>query len=502
MEIKKSNRLVKKIIPAAAAATAAILVVIASFYLLFIGNHEASSAERINNNTSVVILSYNDDRSVRIQNKWLAHSLEQAGLPTYEYGLDSSAGIEDLPAIISSWHNWKQERSLDQGPLWIIGSGLEPDLVVEFSLAWDNSDLVLLPPYRDLKYFSDWQDFASSLSLRWPQDRSMLIYHTALEANNASYLYERVSNEDAWLFPGQNSYPGSSVNIIKSSNGKTSIAMLDTGVLDQYGWSADYLDSISSELVIGTVESGQADEVATRITAAADSLRIQWFLLPMGLVLLMITALFAGIAMFSVTAQTEGVGPKSTDRTSEDETPGDKYDQKRDQQVIGEDDNVVEQSYTDNHKLVMALRIIIFATFFVNVLVIFNSIGLLPLLTASWWITALALVLFMIMLIPDALLGVADRKLEKTSTARVLSGIIWLFIGAFALYSLIHNLIVSPVASDSLIWLISGILMLMAAKITVRRLSGTGCRIWITLPAGAWLIINGLSIMSHFNVFH
>lgn len=500
MDRKISNRFGSKIIPVVAAAVTALAVLTAAVFLLFSGGYKSEQADRISGSASVVIINYRSDQSAKLQNRWLSYSLERAGMPVYEIVLDSDAGANSFSKVISSWHNWKQDRALEQGRVWLISSGIEPDLAVELSLAWEDSDLVILPDFRDLKYFSDWQDFAASLSLRWPQDKSMMIYHTNADKNKAASLYERISNEDAWLFPGQLTYPGSSVSVIRSSDGSSKLALLDSGLLDQYGWSASYIDSITAELVIESIIDGHSEQAAERINQSADALRMQWFMLPLSLILLILTALISGIAVSAVTSQRLAREQKAI----QPQLSIDDLANKQEALIQEEHEQYSPDELLDrhDHSILLTLRIIMIMAFLVVIIIIFNAIRLLPLLTASWWITALVLVIIMILLIPDARLGLADNQLEKTSVVRILSGLFWLCIGAASLYLMIKSLVFAAVPYDSLIWLFSGLLLLPAARITVRRLSGAGCRIWLTLPAGAWLMLNGISIISHFTGFN
>ena len=498
MKMTKMDSPVRKAWPLAVAALLALVLLIIAVFLIVNGGKESSPENNIENSVSAVFLSYRDDHSADQHAKWLALSLEKAGIPVFKTEIESETGAKSFSSIISRWHNWKQARGLDQDRVWLVISGIEPDLAVELSLAWENSDLVLLPDIGELKYFSSWQDFASSLSMRWPDDRSIMLFHTESDKDEAAALYERVSNEDAWLFPGQPVYPGSSVEIIRSSDGSARIGLLETGMLDQYSWSASYIDTITSELVVSSAYNDKPAEIVDRITGAADSLRFHWFLIPLSIILLILVSLTSGISVFAVAAQSIGRSKVKEQETINAELTESEY--------LPVDDN--ERLSTDNqpgrHKNAysLSLRIILLVALASTIAVVLNAVRLLPLLTASWWVTSLVLVLMMIILIPDARLGLAENKLEKASAVKILSGLTWLIFVLIAAYVIIRVLILASVPYDSLIWLITGLLLPVSARIAVRRLSAVGCRIWLTLPAGAWLMLNGISIISHFVGFH
>ena len=269
-------------------------------------------------------------------------------------------------------------------------------------------------------------------------------------------------------------------------------------MLDQYSWSASYIDTITSELVVSSAYNDKPAEIVDRITGAADSLRFHWFLIPLSVILLILVSLTSGISVFAIAAQSIGRSKVNEQETSNAELTESEY--------LPVDVN--ERLSTDNqpgrHKnsYSLSLRIISLVALASTIAVVLNAVGLLPLLTASWWVTSLVLVLMMIILIPDARLGLAENKLEKASAVKILSGLTWLIFVLIAAYVIIRVLILASVPYDSLIWLITGLLLPVSARIAVRRLSAVGCRIWLTLPAGAWLMLNGISIISHFVGFH
>ncbi len=498
MSMTKRDSTAHKFIPVVLAAIIALASLILTVFLIVDSGYRSKPDSNTEDSVSVVIVNNSQDHSGDQQVRWLKYSLEKAELPVMEAEIEPDMGTNSFSSLISRWHNWKQERGLAQGRVWLIIVGVEPDLAVELSLAWENSDLVLLPDFNDLKYFSSWQDFASSLSLRWTEDRSILIYHIGSDKEKAAAIYERISNEDAWLFPGQPVYPGSSVKMIRSSDGSSKIGLLETGILDQYSWSASYLDSIVSELAVGSVATEQNGDIASRVDKTSDSLRLQWFLLPLSIILLILISLVSGISVYAAASQRFNRVENNQSGTSDE-----MIDESVSLPVMAAEPALVSEIPDRQNILIsLFLRIAILIAFISSVAAVLNAVQLLPLLTASWWMTALVLVLIMIILIPDARLGIAEQKLEKASAVRVLSGLIWLLLGLGAAFIVIKAFILDSVPYDSLIWLITGLLLIVSARIAVRRSSALGCRVWLTLPAGAWLMLNGISIISHFTGFN
>ncbi len=103
--------------------------------------------------------------------------------------------------------------------------------------------------------------------------------------------------------------------------------------------------------------------------------------------------------------------------------------------------------------------------------------------------------LLMILLIPDARIGIAEAKAERCAGLRIISGLLWVGLIIVFAWLLLIVVYLAPVPIFSLVWLAGGVLIIITARSVVRRLASSQCRIWLTLPIGALLGFGGFAIV-------
>ena len=426
------------------------------------------TVEQNNFNKASVIIFIPDDSSIRqTEADWLSYSFEQAGMPVMIKSVSSGYDNDDYSHYISGWVNWKTSRSIQSDDIWIIALGIPGDYAYSISQQWDHSNLLMAWPDDIFVDFADWQSFTADMAKNWPSDKTLLVFTDENTSVQTKTLFEAISSEDAWLFPGLIKDESGNLSLIQSSDARFALYEFNKGGLTLPSMSSSYVNAVTSAVL--TRQSAQIEntsDIYQRIQQASREVELMSFVYIAALLLFILIIYLT--ALKSVFASRQKIS-----------------------------DTAVESFYEPNNSsfvwllnslpLMLSSLAIVFLTF--------NLFGILGLSLCSWWLKILIFVSIMIVFIPDARIGIADRDLEKTVIINLISVLTWLLFAAFAVWLLLSSVLLKNTPSDSIIWLLAGIAVLFSAKLAVRQLSAADCKIWLSLPLSALLALSGLNLI-------